>query len=161
MASLLRRVLGWTSGTVEIIYCWPSCCGSCRQDSSINVKLRPNYGRSWKGIYINHVCAPISAMRTYLQYLGLMEDRRKLNRTTPYLGHNLRAVPHISVTNTPYLPVILWQEDILIGMHCTVCADSIVSHAGRPLHLFCRCQHLVLVPDLIQCIYCVCYTGSD
>ena len=103
------------------------------------------------------LCGPTYNTRAWWRIGGNWIER------PPYLGHNLHAVPHISVTNTPYLPVIhcVWQEDILIGMHCTVCADSIVSRAGRPLHLFCRCQHLVLVPDLIQCIYCVCYTGSD
>ena len=90
---------------------------------TLNIKTTPKLPPAMKRDYINHVCAPISS--TYNTW-GLMEDRRKLNGTTPYLGHNLHTVPHISVTNTPYLSVIhcVWQEDILIGMHCTVCAGT-------------------------------------
>ena len=48
----------------------------------------------------------------YLQYLGFVGERRGIDMSywnkPPYLGHNPACVPppYISLTNTPYLPVV-------------------------------------------------------
>ena len=85
--------------------------------------------------YINHVCAPISS--TYNTW-GLMEDRRKLNGTTPYLGHNLHTIPHISykypISPSHTLCVARRYSD----WHAlySLCWHNIVSYAADPFICF-------------------------